>query len=1046
MNKVHQLAIGTMLEGRYLVGEVIGEGGFGITYAGEDTRLGMKIAIKEYYPVGIVNRNVSQSSDLMVTEGEEAVIFEKGKADFLTEAKALAQFVSESAVVYVRDYFEANETAYIVMEYIDGMSLNQYLKQVGRVSFEQALNMLEPVMEALGRIHQKGVIHRDISPANLMRLNDGSVKILDFGAARQYDVQREKGLSVMLKPGYAPEEQYRSNAPQGPWTDVYAMSATIYKMITGMVPEDAMNRIFQDDLKRPSSFGVVISPEQEEALLKGLAVVADDRYQNMLQLLTGLKGEKQTATIDMPKQDALLDEERTYLGVDLDETTMAERTLAGAADERTMASSVMPAQQIVAEDRMPAQQIVAEDRMPAQQTVAGDAMPAPQKVAVSRNVKSGIKPTSQVKEVVTSEGEKPRRRRGKTSLAVTLAGIGVAIVVAVMVIMSFYQNDPYLEGHSVYLYDQVVTSKMTSVIARDKKVDYITLYNCEIDDGALKKLAKSKSAQSVDLDSCKGFTTLDMLADMKSLQNLYINYYDESDRNGGKYITTDFPSVTNLEMRHNDLQGQTEFLQHFPNATSLVLSDTKGLADGKDLVNMASLSNLSAGDSDLSQDSLANIARCENLESVSLYRCHITDLTPLADLGLISFLDVSENELTDLNGLENCKKLASLMADQNQISDISALSELNGLYTIDLDQNQISDLSPLAGLTRLDQLELEDNQISDLTPLAGLDSIATLYLAKNQISDISPLKGMADMMRLDLDENQLTQLDALSSMTKLVEFHASRNQISDISGIANSTQMEELHLNQNQITDISPLSHYDGQIYSLHLAENQISDITPLKGSSKLKLVELYSNQLTSIQTLGDSDCLYYVSVHDNQLTNLSGLENSTAIYFVDAANNQLTDISALSQNKPGNAAYAFEHNQISDLSPLSDKSVEYEFLSLYDNPIEDLSPIMVEYGETGRSWSSWGLYLSCKDASEQTVKNLVHTGFEYKSNVVGVDIGEQGSFRTSFGKECEAYGGSGYAEPIFYTMEEADQKVLEYRYEIEGKELKDDKEEGEEE
>lgn len=280
-NWFHQLPIMTILRGRYLIGRAIGEGGFGITYAAYDLMLKAKIAVKEYYPVGIVQRGDANS--VRPTCSQNQTIFCSGKTKFMEEAQILAEFIDDPNIVNVRDFFEENNTAYIVMEFLEGKSLKEILSEKGKLTIDQTLELMLPLMSALQKVHAHNLIHRDISPANIMLLDDGRVKLLDFGAARYYS-NDEKSLSIILKPGYAPEEQYNRRTSQGPWTDVYALCATIYKMITGVTPENAVNRIFMDNLKRPSQMGIKISPAQENALMKGLALKSDDRFRSMQEL------------------------------------------------------------------------------------------------------------------------------------------------------------------------------------------------------------------------------------------------------------------------------------------------------------------------------------------------------------------------------------------------------------------------------------------------------------------------------------------------------------------------------------------------------------------------------------------------------------------------------------------------------------------------------------------------------------------------------------------------------------------------------------------
>ena len=191
-------------------------------------------------------------------------------------------------MVSVIDFFEENSTAYLVMEYLEGETLQQYLNQHGRLTADEAFTMLMPVMKTLEKIHAAGVIHRDISPDNIMHLFSGQLKLMDFGAAREY-VEENRSMSVVLKRGYAPMEQYRRNGKQGPWTDVYALCATIYRCITGTTPPNVLDRVIEDTLQKPSQLGAVIDPALENILLYGLAVQQNDRCQSMTELLSLLK-------------------------------------------------------------------------------------------------------------------------------------------------------------------------------------------------------------------------------------------------------------------------------------------------------------------------------------------------------------------------------------------------------------------------------------------------------------------------------------------------------------------------------------------------------------------------------------------------------------------------------------------------------------------------------------------------------------------------------------------------------------------------------------
>ena len=281
---------GTRLIGRYTVEGVLGQGGFGITYLGMDELHKKKVAIKEFFPQGIVTRNIEYEDTVTVTLVGEKENYDKGKERFLKEAQTMAMFSKDKGIVKALDFFEINNTAYIVMEYLEGVTLKQYLRENKRIATEDLVELLVPLIEALDEIHSQGLIHRDISPDNIMVLPDGRIKLMDFGAARDYTEFGEKSLSIVLKPGYAPPEQYQTHGIQGPWTDIYALCATMYKCITGENPPDAIDRLVDDHLKKISAFGITVSPQIEEAIIKGMSVAAKDRYQNVGDFCEDLYG------------------------------------------------------------------------------------------------------------------------------------------------------------------------------------------------------------------------------------------------------------------------------------------------------------------------------------------------------------------------------------------------------------------------------------------------------------------------------------------------------------------------------------------------------------------------------------------------------------------------------------------------------------------------------------------------------------------------------------------------------------------------------------
>jgi Serine/threonine protein kinase len=270
------------LNNRYVVGRVLGHGGFGITYLGWDQELQLKVAIKEYLPDGLGTRALGDKT-VSVFSGQNGQDYEYGLEKFLAEARTLARFQSNSNIVSIMNFFKENSTAYIVMEYVEGISLSQHLqyKKDGRMPLDEALTYIMPVADALALVHAEGILHRDISPDNIYVTKNYQVKLLDFGASRKVMNNVNKSLSVLLKPGYAPIEQYTSRGVQGAWTDEYSLAATFYKLLSGKTPPESIDRMQGTVLESLVSMGLDLPPSVETVIFRALAVQPQERYQSI---------------------------------------------------------------------------------------------------------------------------------------------------------------------------------------------------------------------------------------------------------------------------------------------------------------------------------------------------------------------------------------------------------------------------------------------------------------------------------------------------------------------------------------------------------------------------------------------------------------------------------------------------------------------------------------------------------------------------------------------------------------------------------------------
>ena len=285
------LRAGTVLKGRYLLGRVLGQGGFGITYLAWDESLKARVAVKEYMPGELATR--LEHRQVVVRTAARQEEFAYGQERFKEEARILAKFMGQPNIAGVTDYFDENGTSYFVMDYIEGISFKTYIAQAGgRVSPEEALDVMIPVLRALTAVHGEGLIHRDVTPDNIYITKDGNVKLLDFGSARYSLGDKSKSLDVILKVGYAPKEQYIRRGRQGPYTDMYSCAACLYAAITGYLPPESLERLDHDTLVPPSEAGAEIPLYLERAILKGLAVQPEDRFQTAGEFLEVLESQK----------------------------------------------------------------------------------------------------------------------------------------------------------------------------------------------------------------------------------------------------------------------------------------------------------------------------------------------------------------------------------------------------------------------------------------------------------------------------------------------------------------------------------------------------------------------------------------------------------------------------------------------------------------------------------------------------------------------------------------------------------------------------------
>jgi len=296
-NIAERLASGTSLQqGAFRIDSVLGQGGFGITYLATDTRLGRAVALKEFFPAACYRDGIAVAPGGTMAPAD----FQASKQRFLEESRTLARF-RHPGIVNVFTTFEENNTAYMVMEFLLGQNLGALVQQRGGALDEtEAIDFIRAAGEALDTVHQAGLLHRDIKPENLMLCHDGRIVLIDFGTARDFAAGHTQGHTVVVTPGYAPLEQYAQRAQRGAYSDIYALGATLYFLLTGETPVAATDRIAGIDLEEPGQKKPWISPQVSAAVRWAMALKVDQRPQTVRAFLDALLA----TTPHLPPTDA----------------------------------------------------------------------------------------------------------------------------------------------------------------------------------------------------------------------------------------------------------------------------------------------------------------------------------------------------------------------------------------------------------------------------------------------------------------------------------------------------------------------------------------------------------------------------------------------------------------------------------------------------------------------------------------------------------------------------------------------------------------------
>lgn len=741
---LHHLPAGTMLNGKYKIVQSLGEGGFGITYKGVDTLLDMPVAIKEYYPNGYANRHSPTSLSVTLTEDNNADYFNEWKEKYLAEARTLARLNDIKGIVNVRDFFEENGTAYIVMEYLNGKTLKQCVDKDGVFEAEKIAKLMIPLLNSLNKIHEQGLIHRDISPDNIMYMNDGTLKLYDFGAARDYSVQSQQTLSIMLKPGYAPQEQYRSKGNQGPWTDIYAICATMYFCITGIVPDDSLQRVFDDELKLPSELGITIPAHIEKALIKGMAIKAEERFQTTLELAQALAGEpKISGSIEL---NVVQNESKIFLQPVSSKTEVmpsansvksANKTaVMPSADSAQSANktAVMPRVNLTkphTAEKLPKKSVDEKSSSVNRKKIliavifASVAIIAAGAVILTANLsRSGGNSSAELSESSDFSSEITAGFLVKDGKTAALAGGTVERI-----------GNNYTVRNAALSFDDI-----ESIL--DNRINSLAFESCSFNSGASDAF-NSRTSDDLKVLKFTDCTNTDFDAiDLTQYPVLEQLCLTNSGFGGSEFDKYDALSGIKYFELHQAEIADFSFLDKLNGAKTISLSCDSFNGDAKSFVSNKNLTSLRLGGyskmAKMSESAVKSLAGASELYHLMLEN-----------------IDVSaENEAALEEILPSLEKLEELYLPNCNLSSMNLVKNCRNLTTLSADGNNLKNLDALQRLIHLRKISFAECGLEDIGGLENCTQLQFVYLAKNNLLDISVLNRSADtLLAVDISDN-----------------------------------------------------------------------------------------------------------------------------------------------------------------------------------------------------------------------------------------------------------------------------------------------------
>ena len=731
------LRAGTVLNDRYIVGRVLGQGGFGITYLALDTQLNAKVAIKEFMPNDIATRIGTTVSVAMDTKSEE---FAYGAERFQEEARTLAKFIGNPNIAAVTSYFDENDTSYFVMDYIEGISFKTYIaNHGGKISVEETLNVMIPVLRALTAVHAEGFIHRDVTPDNIYITKDGMVKLLDFGSARYSIGDKSKSLDVILKVGYAPKEQYIRRSRQGPFTDVYSCAACFYAAITGFLPPESLERMDEDTLVPISQCGIEIPEYLDKAILKGLAVQPEDRFQNAQEFLDAIESQQ---VVEVPVSGGT-----------------------APAPEKKKAKPAL---------------------------IAGIAAAVVVVLGIGIAIGGGDRTT------VDADGETVQLIQAEVP-SITIQGAEYSTDLTELDLGSMYLTDADIEPlqymvnlRSLDLRQNQLTdltplaglTQLESLELRGNNLSDLTplagLTNLKtlrlggsdsgVNNPNLQDLTPLSGLKNLEILVLPGNSQIRDLTPISGLTNLR-EFSMSGDSSAGAYQIADLSplaGLTNLERLSVTINGvdSLEPLRNLKKLAYLFINGEGAYQDFSPISELTELQTLrlvGTGNSQMAPGDLQFISGLTQLKTLKLHFDGTLSLRGIEGLTALETVTLMYHNGDDafcvdieaLSGLTNLKELTLCIDDR--VLDLSPLTPLKNLRALTLfcqgsdgAKPSLTDLTPIGQLTELQSLALYERNITDISPLRDLTNLQNLLITEygvQKITDWSPVDHVPNVTK-----------------------------------------------------------------------------------------------------------------------------------------------------------------------------------------------------------------------------------------------------------------------------------------------------------